>query len=570
MAMEEAAENVDEATPPTSTSGAVDGGEDDRISDLCDDLLVRILGQLGGDARELVRTGVLSRRWRGLWARVPDLHFSSERPELESAGDVGLYVAFVNNVLAQSDASIGFLIIALFMDRLTGGQEQQLVPSSIMEAAESWIRYAVRRQAKGFFLDLRLPRPRPPTLLEAAQEHNGETDENDDDEEKPVIDLGDLPSSAKLETMVLWLWRARVRLPSAAVFMSLERLSLCSVQLAPGSGHLLARILSSACCPRLHKVRMVCVDFQRAGTDELVVEAGELQELSLCSMRWMKSLQLRTPNLRDLEIMQCDELEAFTAVSVPALEKLTFYYNRPLVAVHADGLQLQRVWCVRTNLTTHVHDDDDDDVDINDTEIGLLRRCSSSSAISLAVHLHVPWESERRVDLIRDRMPLLPNVACLAVHLHPITERHSFGDGVAGLLTRFNNLQYLRLQLDEVEGCVKKDEYYSGDADVDSAFICKHADNWASNNGISLARLRVAGFGGLTGAGCECRFLRFLLASATGLERVAVSFSANEDYHLEGRKDDFLNRLIEDGTWTANENDYRQWYEWKPSRKVET
>jgi hypothetical protein len=56
------------------------------------------------------------------------------------------------------------------------------------------------------------------------------------------------------------------------------------------------------------------------------------------------------------------------------------------------------------------------------------------------------------VDLIKDKIPQLPNVTSLAVKVHPMSERHSLGDGVVGLLTRFNSLSYLSLQLDEEFG----------------------------------------------------------------------------------------------------------------------
>ncbi|KAL6639314.1 hypothetical protein ACP70R_023044 [Stipagrostis hirtigluma subsp. patula] len=48
--------------------------EEDRISALPDDLLLRVLARLRC-ARAAAHTGLLARRWRGLWARLPELTF---------------------------------------------------------------------------------------------------------------------------------------------------------------------------------------------------------------------------------------------------------------------------------------------------------------------------------------------------------------------------------------------------------------------------------------------------------------------------------------------------------------
>ncbi|CAL4928067.1 unnamed protein product [Urochloa decumbens] len=482
MEMESIENNVESSKQSTPSRAADDHGDDDRISGLCDDVLVRILGLAGGDAAELVRTGGLSRRWRGLWTRAPRLCFSPW-PELESAGDAERFVSFVNGVLeqrAQSGADIDLLAILLFLDSdCLRGQREQLVPPS-MKAAEAWIRYA---------------------------------------------------------TMHLRLSNTRVRLPSTVVFASLTDLALEFIELAAGSGHLLARILSPACRPRLQKLHMMYVKFKRSGTKGLELHAEELVVLSMENMDGMRLLELRTPNLLDLKIESCGELKALT-VSAPRLEKLAFSHNRWGAGVHGD-LPCVWPWGLMINLVSHMFSESD----INDTEILLLQRCRS--ARGLRVYLEIPSEIERRVDMIKDRIPQLPNITSLFVNIHVITERHSFGDGVAGLLTRFSNLIYLGLQLDEVPGCTKRDEYYKEDTDGDLAFICDHRDNWKSND-ISLAALREAEFRGLTGTGCELRFLQSVLASAADLERVTVGFSM--DYNLKGsRIDEFLHTLLGDG-----------------------
>ncbi|KAG2636916.1 hypothetical protein PVAP13_2NG494100 [Panicum virgatum] len=48
-------------------------GGADRISSLHDDLLLQILNRLGCAAAAAARTSLLSRRWRGLWTRLPEL-----------------------------------------------------------------------------------------------------------------------------------------------------------------------------------------------------------------------------------------------------------------------------------------------------------------------------------------------------------------------------------------------------------------------------------------------------------------------------------------------------------------
>jgi hypothetical protein len=55
---------------------------------------------------------------------------------------------------------------------------------------------------------------------------------------KPMMNLGELARSAKLETMHLKLKGVRLQLPAAAVFASLVDLSLENIEFTAGSGHL--------------------------------------------------------------------------------------------------------------------------------------------------------------------------------------------------------------------------------------------------------------------------------------------------------------------------------------------
>ncbi|CAN6308729.1 unnamed protein product [Urochloa humidicola] len=521
------------------------GAGTDLISGLNDDVLVRILQLVGdADARQVVRTGALSRRWRGLWTRAPALHFDAG-PVILSPRGARRFIAFVDNALALragSDDSgiIERLVISM---RVCRGRGEPPLPPLSVGSAVGWIRYAARRGAAFLSLSVRVHRK---DMLGKDQE--------EDDGEAVVVYLGDLPSSTKLETMHLFLGGARVRLPSSTVFTTLTDLALECFEIAGDSSHLLGRLLSSSCCPRLQKLRLWAIRFDRAGTKELVIESSTLVEVSMYDMDLMESLELRTPNLLNLEAQSCRELRTVT-VSAAGLKELTFSRNHWRVVIYGD---VSCVWRLEINLSSHAYVSPyHNDSSINDDGICLLKRCRSS-ATCLLVDLDIPSRGDYYVDVIKDKIPQLPNVTSLAVKIHIMCERHSTGDGVAGLLTRFNNLRYLSLKLDEYPGGTKRaDDIYGKDAG-DLAFICSHDDHWTSNE-ISLAKLCTAEFRGLTGTGCELRFLRFMLASATDLEKVTVGFSMN--YKLGGRIDAFLYGLLGNGTWTACKD---KSYEWKP------
>ncbi|CAN6246680.1 unnamed protein product [Urochloa humidicola] len=71
---------------PRSRRARARGGEaeEDRISGLPTELLLRILARVG-DSHAVARVADVSRRWRGLWALLPEFHLRSVNPGAVSA-----------------------------------------------------------------------------------------------------------------------------------------------------------------------------------------------------------------------------------------------------------------------------------------------------------------------------------------------------------------------------------------------------------------------------------------------------------------------------------------------------
>jgi hypothetical protein len=122
---------------------------------------------------------------------------------------------------------------------------------------------------------------------------------------------------------------------------------------------------------------------------------------------------------------------------------------------------------------------------------------------------------------------------------------------------------------------LQQDEYYDHDVCGDLDFTCNHPDHWESSD-ISLANLRETDFRGMTGTGCELRFLQFVIASATYLQSVTVSFNLYfiKEEVQDSRMHYFLHKLLGDGTWTSRENEDQdfdklhkctKFYKWTPS-----
>ncbi|TVU15729.1 hypothetical protein EJB05_39267, partial [Eragrostis curvula] len=522
-------------TTPSAGPAARDA---DLISRLPDDVLLHILALLP-DARDAARTDALLRRWRGLWARVPALRFSSRScwPELRDPVDAGRYAALVDAFLsrraaAQQTEPIESLSILFDAGRMRGPEVEPAVPSSMARAATGWIRYAVQHAVRRFVLDQSGPWNGEDLfhMYPCYRRHV--------DEEALLMDLEDLPSSIDLGTMHLRITRARIRFPATAVFASLTDLSLECIRIAAGSSHLFARFLSSKCCPRLLRLRI-----QDLRLMELRIEADTLVELTLEKLEKGCSLELRTPILRTLRMIFRGSRPEMLRISAPRLEELTFQKDDGPDHIVVDG-ELPFMENLTVYLRTHGHSVEDD---YNDVGIHLLQCCTSVRCLTL--HLDTMRKHLQVVDKINGRIPHLPHVTSLTVRFRSF-HMHPFGFGLDHILTQCTSLKHLCIQC-----YVIKPNY-----DSESYSLCDHPNRWQSCI-LPLTHLQDVELRGLTATDCDLWFMQLLLASTTKLKKVNVSF--DPEYMQSNTRDAFeLIPRLGGGAWTYCDNCCS--YEWKP------
>jgi hypothetical protein len=125
--------------PPPRRHGRREGeeGAPDRLSALLDALLHRVLSSL--KAWEVVRTCVLARRWRHLWASAPcvDLRVRPSRDDDDAPQE---FPRFVRRLLHGRDASAAVDTLRLRSSDADSAFDE--------DDAMSWIRAAIKRRAR--------------------------------------------------------------------------------------------------------------------------------------------------------------------------------------------------------------------------------------------------------------------------------------------------------------------------------------------------------------------------------------------------------------------------------------
>ncbi|XP_037449294.1 putative F-box/FBD/LRR-repeat protein At3g49030 [Triticum dicoccoides] len=254
------------------------GGED-LISALPDDVLVHILLQLR-DAAAAARTSILARRWRGLWALLPQLTFADgiEHHRIVSALAAHQVPDLRGLRVATRHASVEYLAV--------------------------WLPIVARRLTGSM-------------LLRVVWHDNEEVAELEPEQRGEIL----LPCFQRATTVILEFSFLRLVLPPSGVFARLKVLELVGIHLYGQCS--LGNALSSPRCPSL---QILSVQNAR-GLGNFTIHSKSLLELKLLKLPDMQQLIVGAPSLQMLIIMGCftdglNPSQPVANISAPRLELL--------------------------------------------------------------------------------------------------------------------------------------------------------------------------------------------------------------------------------------------------------
>ncbi|KAF8692784.1 hypothetical protein HU200_039404 [Digitaria exilis] len=324
--------------PKPSDDG--DGAGEDRLSALPDDVLVLILLRLDGVAAA-ARTSILSRRWRRVWALLPELRFD--------------LVPDVHHIREILDAPEAPELRSISITTEGAGPD----------SASAWLPVAARRLIGGLVYSNMVP---------------GNDDEEEVEEEGEAGARGEvqLPCFEKATVIVLDLGLLGLALPSAGVFARITKLYLSRVWFRGPCD--LGNVVSSPRCPCLQRLKVS----ESRGMRNLSIHSESLLRIKLENLHLLRQLTIVAPKLlklcMDFNFIDDDPSEPVANISAPQLVSLVWRDAYDSRYVHLGNLgRLRRLTSI------FIVYGDQDNRDHNHQSMSLLQKFQILHSLNLTL-----------------------------------------------------------------------------------------------------------------------------------------------------------------------------------------
>ncbi|KAM0883366.1 hypothetical protein ACQ4PT_031678 [Festuca glaucescens] len=438
-----------------------DGGGEDRLSALPDDVLIHILVLLD-DAAEAARTSILTRRWhrRRLWALLPELNF------------IFIEHHRIGAALAAHEAPGLSLVFALTED-------------ASPESASAWLPMAARDLYGKIYLEVVRPE---------AEERGGDIH---------------LPCFDKASCIMLKPGFLRLSLPPSGVFARLKDLWLVDFQVAHGQCGL-GDLLSSQRCPSLQSL----VVRDARGLDSFHIRHDSLLDMELSDLHRLQQLTVVAPALQRLKVCGCftnppNRDMSAANISAPQLTKLEWTNDYDPSSIQLD---IKRMTLLeRLNIQLFIQGGLEGDSQHNHYCMMLLRHFGRIHTLDLLITY--PPEICTGPYLM-EHMPRLPNITLLALCV--TAYGHSFGGSTFDVLRRCTSAKKLDLyflperQLGEQTPCP-------------SGCFCDEPPSWRTEE-LALNCLEEIEIHHVRGTEHEVALVQRLFHWATALKRMKIVF----------------------------------------------
>ncbi|CAN6165418.1 unnamed protein product [Urochloa humidicola] len=452
--------------PPSPGRAADAEGEEeegeDLLSALPDDVLLLVLLRLPS-AAAAARTSVLSRRWCGLWVRLPELRFPHPADPLALARSRAALAAHVGGALP--------LLRVVAYDADPGD-------------AAAVLRVAAPRLTGELFFRNVVPECRKKVVVARAGA-------------SAAIEL---PCFDKAERLLLRLGYLRLAMPPFGVFAKLTVLRLSNVRFE--NAYNFGREFSSARCPLLQELAL----HDTQGVSNLAICSESLIRMALHQLEGLQKLTIEAPMLRKLSVFFCFATRQPVAyISAPILEQLCW-----ADAYDPRSVQLGELVQLQKLMTAACF-----------TGYGFFEYMKNRGTVLLLQHfqkidvLTVVIYPTNMVNYqyLMEAATLPPDIENL--HLCLLTCGHAIGACVFYVLEISTSIR--RLNLDIREGSIEDHSVCS------SGCICHQPHDWETKELIfnSLQELNICG---LSSPDCNFAFVKRLLGWTPVVKTITIKF----------------------------------------------